>query len=229
MNQRTGEVTPRTAGRRTGSRIDPLGISRNVQIYRSATDESEWTPQLGAAATDKNGKPILFTRRKGDKAGKPAVINHGNIAPSVQPLGVTADHVEHTFVLSFAALRRLRFGSHERNDAARSMLAALGLLALTEQDVRGYALRSRCDLVCEGRSPIELVQPDGGTESLALDRATARKLYSDAFDVAKKAGFALSQEPIRLTPQDKLVEIVRKSQELALAGAGGEAEEADDQ
>lgn len=229
VNQRTGEPIPRTAARRTGSRIDPTGISKDVQIYRSATDESEWTPQLAAAATDKNGKPILFARRKRDKAGKPAVINHGNIPPSVQPLGVTCDHVEHTFVLSFAAFRRLRFGSLERSAAARSMLAALGLLALTEQDVRGYALRSRCDLVCDGRSPLELVQPDGGTQSLALDRAQARKLYTDAFDTAKQAGFALSQEPIRLTPQDKLVEIIRKSQELALAGAGGEDEEADGQ
>ncbi len=32
-------------------------------------------------------------------------------------------------------------------------------LALTEQDARGYALRSRCDLVCEGReSRVQLSQ-----------------------------------------------------------------------
>src|SRR5262249_24356433 len=37
----------------------------------------------------------------------------------------------------------------------------------------------------------------------------------------------LAAEPIRLTPQDKLVSIVRRSQELALEGEGGEADEGD--
>src|SRR5207302_270669 len=81
-------------------------------------------------------------------------INHGNIAPSVQPLGVTCDHAEHVAVISFAALRRLSFGGNARDLAGRALLAALGLVAVTEQDARGYGLRSRCDLVCEGRAPI---------------------------------------------------------------------------
>ena len=34
------------------------------------------------------------------------------------------------------------------------------------------------------------------------------------------------REPIRLVPQDKLVEIVRRSQALALEGEGGEADQA---
>jgi CRISPR-associated protein Csb1 len=37
----------------------------------------------------------------------------------------------------------------------------------------------------------------------------------------------LAAEPIRLIPQDKLVEIVRRSQALALEGEGGEADEGD--
>jgi CRISPR-associated protein Csb1 len=75
---------------------------------------------------------------------------------------------------------------------------------------------------------LEVVHPDGATEAIALDREAARALYKEAFEAAQKAGFALSVEPLRLTPQDKLVEIVRKSQELALSGAGGEEEETDD-
>src|SRR5262249_5334963 len=143
------------------------------------------------------------------------------------PMGITCDHAEHSFVLSFAALRRLRFGGPPRDLVARGMLAALGLLALTEQDARGYALRSRCDLVCDGRAPLELVHPDATTEVVQLERAAVRTLYQQAFEGAQKAGFALSAEPIRLKPQEKLVAIVRKSQELALSGAGGEEEEED--
>jgi CRISPR-associated protein Csb1 len=170
---------------------------------------------------------VLYPTKKGTP-GRASLINHGNIAPSIQSLGVTCDHAEHSFVLSFAALRRLRFGGGEKDAAGRNMLAALGLLALAEQDARGYALRSRCDLVCEGRTPLEAVHPDGATDLVALDRSVARSLYEQAFDAAQKAGFNLSAEPLRLTPQKKLVAIVRESQNLALAGAGGSEDGAGD-
>ena len=212
-DQRTGEIDFRTAGRRTGSRIDPLGVLRKVEVFKG---ESGWGTTEAAAG--KKAKKV-----------RPSEINHGNIVPSVHPLGVTCDHLQHSFVLGFAALRRLRFGSGERDSAGRAFLATLGLLALAEQDVRGYALRSRCDLVCEGRATLDLVHPDGATEAIAVDRAATRKLYNDAFKAAQSAGFKLSVEPLRLTPQTKLVEIVRRSQDLALRGAGGEDEESGDE
>lgn len=92
--------------------------------------------------------------------------------------------------------------------------------------MQGYALRSRCDLVCDGAVPLELVHPDGSAVAIAIDRKQARTLYETAYGAAQKAGFALSSKPLELKPQDKLVEIVRKSQELALAGKGSEEEEA---
>jgi CRISPR-associated protein Csb1 len=126
-------------------------------------------------------------------------------------------------VLSFAALRRLHFGDARRDVSGRALLAALGLVAIAEQDARGYALRSRCDLVCEGFSPIQIVQPDGSTDDVFIDRQGARQLYEGAMEQGVKDGFAFPDESIRLEPQEKLVEIVRKSQELALSGEGGEA------
>ena len=223
---RTFTVEPLTSGRRPSSRIDPLGTPSKVQIYRSADNEKDWTPDIEKAARDDKGNSLLFSRKKGDKAGKPSVINHGNIKPFIEPLGVTCDHAEHTFVLSFAALRRLRFGGSERDAAGRSLLAALGLVALAEQDASGYALRSRCDLVCASRAPLERVHPDGTTKDIKIDRETAHTLYREAFKTAQQAGFTLSAKPLSLTPQEKLVEIVRKSQELALSGEGGEEENA---
>lgn len=208
-NQRTGEIETRTAGRRTGSRIDPLGILRRVEVFKG---EKGWdVDKAGAGAKAKEVRP--------------SEINHGNIAPSVQPLGVTCDHVEHMVVISFAALRRLRFGTPEKDSAGRTLLTALGLLAVTEQDARGYALRSRCDLVCDGRAPLELVHADGSTDAVVIDRDGARKLYADALAAAARAGFVFADAPIRLEPQPKLVEIVRRSQELALQDKGGEAGE----
>lgn len=226
VNQRTGEVEIQTSGRRTGSRIDPLGIPNKVKIYQAKVDPNDWTAREDEAVTKgANKEPVLYPTKKG-KPGRASLINHGNVTPSVQPLGITCDHLEHGFVLSLAALRRLRFGGAEKDVAGRSLLMALGLVALTEQDAQGYALRSRCDLVCDGAAPLELVHPDGSTETIVIDRKQARTLYETAYGAAQKAGFALSPEPLKLKPQDKLVQIVRKSQELALAGKGSEEEEA---
>lgn len=223
-------VEAANAGRRTGSRIDPLGILKDVKIYQAADDERGWT-SFEAKALRKQNTPVLYAGRKkssGDP-GTPAKINHGNVKPSVQELGITCDYAEHVAVISFAGLRRLGFGGGERDAVARAYLAALGLLALAEQDARGYALRSRCDLVCDGAaSPLEIVHPDGATAAIALDRAAARRLYADSLAAARAVGFALKPEPIRLTPQDKLVHIVRESQRLALEGEGGEADAGSD-
>ena len=129
VNQRTGELEARTSGRRTGSRIDPLGILRKIEVFKGASP-SDWNTDQ-----DKAGK--------GAKRVRPSEINHSNIAPSVKPLGVTCDYLEHRATITLAGLRRLRFGNDEKNDSGRAMIAALGLLALAEQDARGYALRSR--------------------------------------------------------------------------------------
>jgi CRISPR-associated protein Csb1 len=207
-DSRTNEVEVRTSGRRTGSRIDPLGVLRKVQVFKG---QDGWDVTKERAG--KNAKQV-----------RPSEINHGNIAPTVQPLGVTCDYAEHTAVLSFAGLRRLAFGG-KKDPAGRALLAALGLVALTEQDARGYALRSRCDLVCDNRAPFELVHADGKTDPIELDRSIAHALYAEAFKAAREAGFELASKPIRLIPQDKLVSIVKESQRQALEGKGGEAEE----
>ena len=158
---------------------------------------------------------------KGAKKVRPSEINHGNIAPSVQALGITCDHAEQTVVITLAGLRRLRFGGPiERDTAGRALIAALGLVALLEQDAQGYALRSRCDLVCDGPAPLEIVHADGTTQAVTLTRDEARALYAEAVKAAEAAGFTLSPEPVRLTPQDKLVHIVRESMTRALAGEG---------
>lgn len=205
-NQRTGELEARTAGRRTGSRIDPLGTLRNVEIFKGSTGWSTDEKAVGR-------KP---------KKVRPSEINHGNIAPTIEPLGVTCEYVEHRATITLAGLRRLRFGGGARDEAGRALIASLGLLALSEQDAYGYALRSRCDLVCDQAALLEVVHADGSTESLELDRAAVRALYREAYAEAEVAGFSFRS--LTLRPQNKLVEIVRRSRELALEGESGESE-----
>jgi CRISPR-associated protein Csb1 len=193
-------------GKRTGSRIDPLGVRREVEVYDVGGD---WTLE----------KP------SGSKAKKvrPSEINHGNIAPSVQPLGVTVDYVDHTAVITFAGLRRIGLPSPEgeiddrRDRAGQAVLAALGLVALTAQDAAGYALRSRCDLVVETPTPFEIVHRDGRSESVELDVDGAIDLLEGAVEAAKAAGLPWSPAPVTLTPQARLAELVRQSRLRALA------------
>jgi CRISPR-associated protein Csb1 len=203
---RTGEVRMQTAGRRTGSRIDPLGILRKVEVFKGVN---------GWATTSKEAG-------KGAKQVRPSEINHGNIAPSVQPLGVTMDYAEQILVITLAGLRRLGFGGGPKDAAARAYLASLALLAAVEQDACGYALRSRCDLVPEGKASWELVNADGTTQSFDIDISGVRALYASTLKAVQAAGFNMQIRPLRLKPLPKLVEIIRKSQESALAGEGGE-------
>lgn len=206
----TGETEPRTKGRRTGSRVDPLGIRKEVEVFMTPKTK-EW----GMSASEAG---------KGAKPKKPSEINHGNVMPTVEPLGVTFEYAEHRTVITFAGLRRLRFGSPERDDAARAFLVAIGLVAALEQDRRGYALRSRCDLVCDGRADFELVHADGGTEPVALDLDGAHTLYREARVGAEAAGFSF--RCLTLTPQEKLVNITQQSRALALAGRGSDGGDA---
>jgi CRISPR-associated protein Csb1 len=163
---------------------------------------------------------------KGAKRVRPSEINHGNIRPSEQKLGVTCDYAQQTAVITLAGLRRLSFGGDpERNRAARTYLTALGLLALVEADVQGYALRSRCDLVCDGEAPLEMVQFDGKTAPIDLDLDSVRSVHAAAYEAAQAAGFNLAASPIMLQPQDKLVHIVQVSQRKALEDSSGPDEE----
>lgn len=210
-DRRTGEIKLRNAGRRTSSRIDPLGIPRSIDIYKRG---SNWSLE-----GNEKYKEVRKVR--------PSEINHGNITPSIDELGITCAYALQTQVLTFAGLRRLRFGADEgRNLAARTYLAAIGIVAMIEGNRQGMALRSRCDLVCEDDlAPLEIIAFDGSPQEVEIDPEEAFNLHEAAFEAARKVGFDLVREPIVLKPQEKLVELVRLSQQKALADEGGEADE----
>jgi CRISPR-associated protein Csb1 len=233
LNPRTGELQYREEGRpsgkRTGSRIDPLGIVSGVKVYKKAGSEGDWTV-IESEAEQAKGGPVLYTGKKGTgKAGRASLINHGNVTPTVGDLGVSMDYAVHSFVLSFAALRRLRFGASAADLAAQTALAALALASVAAQDRNGYFLRSRCDLVPEANSTanFEIVDCDGGIETAELDFGSADRLLADAAKAAKAAGLGWNDQDLVLKPQLKLVQLVAASRELALQGKA--EEESDDE
>lgn len=217
-------------GRRTSSRVDPLAISVSAaKVYKS--DEDMWTLDEKQAVKEKN-KPVLYG--KASKAGKPSAINHGNVTPSVskedESGGVTISEAVQTTVLSLPQLRRLRFpdpetgqSSPERDAAGRAVLAALALYAAALQREEGYFLRSRCHLVPLEPARCELV---GATskevEPFILTAQAAHAVFEEARQRAKKVGLSWKGGLIDLQPTDKLVELVRRSDEKVKMEGGEE-------
>jgi len=224
-------------GSKTSSRIDPAQlVNAAATMYRKQPAAGElltWTADEGEAERGPVGTetdvPLKWgAKRDGDKwkqgEGKLTTANHSNIPPTIDSVagGVTIDEARHTVVLSLASLRRLRFttGAEE----ARTVLAALGLLAVFAAESSGHDLRSRCLLVPKKGLALKLeaVARDGGTTPIELDLTGASKLYSQAVaalpeDVRfeKPAGESLAE----LQPSPKLANLVKRSRELAAAGA----------
>lgn len=227
-------------GTRTSSRVDPLGIEK-CDLYEDA-ETGEWTSDSkrasrqkdaeGKVLKDKDGNELLvpFKRKKADK-GKPSEINHGNVTPDLvredkskdpAPGGITMTEAMQTTVLSLSGLRRLQFpdeqkkSTTERNHAARTVLAALALAAVTLQREQGYFLRSRCDLVPVEEGAFEIVISAKQATSFRLSSEEALELLKQATTVAGDTGLTWATEPLRLTPKPALVELVRKSRELTV-------------
>ena len=208
-------------GVKTSSRIDPLNIRVNSGTLYAAKDGG-WTLDESDAVKEK-GKPIKL-----GKEGKPSEANHGNVTPTISEGGYTIDYAEQTTVLSLPALRRLRFpakpgdkSSPESDNAARTYLAALGLLGATLAVEAGYDLRSRCILRAKDVVTWSLLgKPGDADSSFTLDKAAAVKLYTDALAAVQKVKLPIHLEEVLLTPKADLVTLVKKSMEIAAADAG---------
>lgn len=136
--------------------------------------------------------------------------------------GFTISKAVQTTTLSLAVLRRLRFPLNNEADsepdvdlAARTALAALGLAAgtLAREDVD---LRSRCHLFADEEPVWELLDiPGAEPKRFRLASKDALKLLSMAIDEAKESNLPWEGE-MELVPSGELVELVKRSQDLAI-------------
>ncbi len=226
-------------GRKTSSRIDPLAIeTKAAEVYVSADPEEGWTLDRARAATVK-GKALLVKSGGEGQAGRPSQVNHGNVTPSIDAKagGVTADRIMATTVLSFVALRRLRFPlDHQatpidptaRRDAeatARTALAALGLAATVLAFDEGFDLRSRCVLAPTGPLNFELLHRAGGDPTtFTLDREEALAVVGEASSAAARIGLPWMADELLLDPADRLIDLVTRSRALSEASPTGDDE-----
>lgn len=210
------------AGVKTESRIDPAQIRLGAgPLYERASEDGgkpNWTLSSSLATLEKS-KPKLFGKNLKTR-GKPSAVVHGNITPDVSDGGFTISYAQQTTTLSLAVLRRLRFplngveSDPEIDLVARTTIAALGLAAgsMAREDVD---LRSRCHLFAEGLSVWQLLdRPGEAPAEFALDAEAALTLLNDAIKAAKEVGLPW-EGVLELTPSPDLVDLVRRSQELA--------------
>jgi len=185
------EITGRNARiiRRAGGRLDPLGITLDAGRVIREGDRYRLVPEGEAPPTD---------------AERPSEINHGNIAPSLDPKGVLVESIELSGALSLSRLRRYRFGGDEAsNQAARLFLTCMGVYGVAAVLEDGLDLRRDCELVADAitwtlrgtarADPLE-VSVDAARE--ALDKATERVKLAD---------------PIMLTAGTNLEQLVTRS------------------
>lgn len=178
-----------------GTHIAPRGAARRDEIAPSVRLAApEMTHLLEAQEAELSPRNVKELRGAIDEAGKgttsAAALGLGAIAPSLNGLGfVSCRRILRTHVLSFSALRQLRFGLGADGDAAaRALLASLALAGL----VRSYAelnFRANCDLVEAGESHCELDARYGKRIALALPTIDeADSLLERAIDAVRGLG-----------------------------------------
>jgi CRISPR-associated protein Csb1 len=189
---------------RSGFRIDPVEIRSAVLLRKT---QSGFEIATG-------------------KGSRPSELNHGNILFETKNAGVRCRYVEQTTVISLGALRKLRFPdgatqNPERDRAGRTVLAALGLCAAVLATERGTSLRSRCQLWPEAPRQWELLETPGQPpRTFTITGGEAAALVQEAVAAAKALGLTWMEEKLILTPSPELLELIRKSQDVAVAESG---------
>jgi len=204
-----------TPGVAASSRIDPAQVQLKAgTVYESK--QGGWTLDPQEARQSK-GNPVSF-----GKQGKPSELNHGNVTPSIEQGGFTVSKAVQTTVLSLAALRRLRFPDAdgvidpEVDRKARTALAAMALFAGTRVREDGCDLRSRCQLHATSPPGWQFLgRPGDAPLDIESDSDTAAQVYSEAVAAARAAGLPWMDEELVMKPSGQLLELVRRSQQLA--------------
>ncbi len=178
--------------RHSGARVDPVAAGLNIDKKELSRMVDMQKGELGKSNVDKAKSGKL----------KPSELGFGSIPPATESLaGIATRSIIRSHVLSFALLRRLRFGKGPDGDeSVRALLAALLLNALARSDSELY-LRANAHLV-EAEQPSVKVDLRGGEQVMVapLTIADMDSVLQQAYDHASAtAGVDWSGQVLRVT------------------------------
>lgn len=191
--------SPATTNRRAAGRFDPVAASVRPDEKVVTALVRQQSEELSDKLQD---KILKEAKKKGSAGSSMSTLGLGHIPPSLEGLGgVACRSITRRRVLSFSALRQLRFGGDAQADVAvRALLAAYGLLGMALSD-RELFLRANCDLVEAGRPRVVLDLRYGDerelapiTPEVALDVFLAALRHAEATAGLRWEGQVLSLE-----------------------------------
>ncbi|MBE6474545.1 MAG: type I-U CRISPR-associated protein Cas7 [Actinomyces succiniciruminis] len=167
--------------KRGGARIDPLGAK--IELDKAGRKA------IADAQKDELSKKTYEKSVGKDETEGLARLGIGGIPPSLEQLGgVACQAIIRSHVLSFAALRALRFDSDSPagDVACRAVLAALALDGLARADAE-LLLRANCDLREAGAPVVKLDKRYGQEETFdPLTIEQAQELLAEAIAHAEQ-------------------------------------------
>lgn len=189
---------------RSGARIDPVG----ARIQLDAGVAVELAERQGELSEKTLAK---IRKQKGQVSA--SNLGLGAIPPgtSSQSLdGIATSDIIRSYALSFAVLRRLRFGRGQEGDASiRALLAAIVLSGIARNDAELF-LRANCHLV-EKDLPVPVLNGRGG-EIQEFDQLTVEQT-----DVLLEESLAQAERSAELDWHGQVFEVV--GDPAVLAGA----------
>jgi CRISPR-associated protein Csb1 len=187
--------------RHTTQRIDPLGIglssAPHVITDGILTEVSDKTDGGGKA----EGK-------------KPSELGHGDV-PGDAEKGVFVDEIKMSGSIHMMRLHRYHFPTEdgvvvaERDEAARNVLAKLGLLGVLLV-LDSLDLRSGCELFTKTRTFVE-INSDGTRTPFDADAESVRKDLDRAIEAAQRHGLDFAA-PVHLKAGAALVKLAEKGE-----------------
>ena len=189
-----GKQPPQRGAARKDDIAPSVQLNEKDMVALLATQEAEMSPTTVAK---------IKSEAKKAKSGvtSASVLGLGAIPPSLDGLGfVACKRIIRSQVLSFSALRQLRFGLGIDGDVAcRALLAALALhgLALANEELN---LRANCDLVEADDSQVKLDGRRGTHIDLEpLARETTAAILDAAINQAESFGIKWSGQEMQIT------------------------------
>ncbi|NDK89653.1 type I-U CRISPR-associated protein Cas7 [Gordonia desulfuricans] len=194
-----------TPPRRGGARVDPIAASVRLtgpQLKQLLDDQRD---ELSTKNVEKIEKDIKSSRSGRTSA---APLGLGAIPPSLAGLGLVAcRRIIRSHVITFSALRQLRFGAGPDGDAAcRALLVAYALAGLARADAE-LDLRANCNLREAGPTSVTIDARHGKTidlEPLAI--ADADALLNASIENARSlAGIRWEGQVFEVTGNDLII------------------------